>query len=261
LTTPPQQRYHGRDHQFTPTKFRGDNMRSFLHAAFAFALAPLAAVSAAQAQQPVPPPPTNLDPSVYMATYIEVAPAAAGQAVTALKQLMEASRKEAGVLNYDVVQQVSPTNHFLILGAWKDQAAFDAHEAAAYTKEAQTKLTPQLLAPPDMRTGSQMVSPAFKAPTAGAIYVGTHVDVAPPARDNAAAALVKYDEAARAASGNERAYSLREKQRLNHFTIVEIWRDQAANDAFEGTPAFKELRTAIAPAIGALFDRRFYKAL
>jgi quinol monooxygenase YgiN len=232
-------------------------MRSLIGLAFAFALAPLAA---AQAQQPLPPLP-NFEPPVYTATYIEVTPATASQAVTALKQLIEASRKEAGLLSFDVVQQVSPTNHFLIVGAWKDQAAFDAHEGAAHTKDAVAALTPNLLAPIDQRSGYQMVGPAFQAAPAGAIFVGTHVDVAPPRREEAATALAKYDEAARGAAGNLRAYSLREKQRLNHFTIVEIWRDQASNDAFEGSAASKELRAAIAPGIGALFDRRFYKAL
>ena len=77
---------------------------------FALAFGSLAATSA-QAQQPVPPPPTNLDPSVYVVSYVEVAPAAQAQAATALKQQMEASRKDAGVLNFDVVQRTVPTNH------------------------------------------------------------------------------------------------------------------------------------------------------
>src|SRR4051812_21728317 len=104
-------------------KLRGDNMRPFLHLVFATLLAPLAATAAsAQGQQPAPPAPPT-DPAIYAISYVEVAPASASQAGKALKQLADASRKEAGVLTFDVARRISPTNQFVIIEAWKDQAA------------------------------------------------------------------------------------------------------------------------------------------
>ena len=34
-------------------------------------------------------------------------------------------------MRFEVPQRVSPSNHFVILEVWKDQAALDAHTAAA----------------------------------------------------------------------------------------------------------------------------------
>jgi hypothetical protein len=62
-------------------------MRGFVHVILAMAVTPLAA-TLARAQE---------DPSVHMVTYIEVAPAAQGQAATLLRQLSTASRKDARV--------------------------------------------------------------------------------------------------------------------------------------------------------------------
>src|SRR5262245_36138105 len=148
---------------------RGNDMRPFLQLLFAMVLAPLAATTAsAQAQQPAPPAPPT-DPAMYVTSYIEVAAASASQASTALKQLADASRKEPGVLSFEVAQRISPANQFAIIEAWKDQAALDAHQAAAAAKQATTALTPLLIAPIDTRVGTHMISHGFQAAPAGAI--------------------------------------------------------------------------------------------
>ena len=131
-------------------------MRPFIQFVLAMALVPLAATTAAQAQQE--------DPTVYVTSYIEVAPAAQSQAGTALKQLADASRKDAGVLNFEVAQRILPPNQFVVLEVWKDQQSFDAHQAAAHTKQSTTALTSLLIAPTDTRVLTQMVAQAFQAP-------------------------------------------------------------------------------------------------
>jgi quinol monooxygenase YgiN len=219
----------------------------------AMALVPLAATSAAQAQQE--------DPTVYATSYIEVAPASAGQAGTMLKQLADASRKDASVLHFEVAQRTVPSNQFVILEAWKDQAAYDAHQAAAHTKQSMTSLASHLIAPTDTRLCTQMVGQHFQAPGAGTIYGVSHVDVIPPKRDDGFAALVKYSEATRKAAGNMSYYPVREKGRLNHFTVVETWKDQASIDKYETDPASKDFRNTLGAITGALYDRRWYKAL
>src|ERR1700730_8366359 len=70
------------------------------------------------------------DPTVYVVRYIELIPAAEQQGAGLLKQLADASRKEAGVVRFDVVKRISPANQFAILETWKDQQALDAHAAA-----------------------------------------------------------------------------------------------------------------------------------
>ena len=66
-------------------------------------LAPLAATPAS-AQD---------DPSVHMVTYIEVAPAAQRQAATALRQLANASRKDAGLIRFEILQRTAPAREFV----------------------------------------------------------------------------------------------------------------------------------------------------
>jgi len=201
------------------------------------------------------------NPAVYVTSYIDVAPAAKAQAAAALKQLADASRKDAGVLSFLVLQRTEPSHQFVIHSIWKDQAALDAHMAAAHTKQATAAIEAIQIAPPDTRLLTHMAAPNDQPAPAGALYGVSHVDVAPPKRDDAVVALLKYSEATRKAAGNLNHYPSREKQRLNHFTVVEVWRDQAAVDAYETDPAAKEFRNTLGAITGALYDRRWYKAL
>jgi quinol monooxygenase YgiN len=49
--------------------------------------------------------------------------------------------------------------------------------------------------------------------------------------------------------------------RLNHFTIVEIWKDQPALDAHGLTAGTREFREKIGRMLGALYDDRRYRNL
>jgi hypothetical protein len=80
-------------------------MRELFLFMLAAALAPLA-ITAANAQD---------DPSIHMVTYIEVAPAARGQATSLLRQLANASRKDAGLTRFEILQRTSPAREFVIL--------------------------------------------------------------------------------------------------------------------------------------------------
>jgi quinol monooxygenase YgiN len=54
---------------------------------------------------------------------------------------------------------------------------------------------------------------------------------------------------------------LQQPNRLNHFTVVDTWKDQPALDAHDvaaGTLAFRE---KLGPMLGALYDDRRYKSL
>src|SRR5437016_4068239 len=82
------------------------------------------------------------DPTVYMITYLDTFPSAAKSAATLLKRLADASRKEAGVLRFDVLQRTVPYSQFLLLEVWKDQQASDAHMAASGTTQMRNKLAP-----------------------------------------------------------------------------------------------------------------------
>jgi quinol monooxygenase YgiN len=227
--------------------------RQFLHlAASVVALPAVSRIANAQ---------TEPDRYFYATSYIEVVPASEAEALHILKQLADAGRRERGVLNFEIAQMVLPTNHFVIFGAWKDQQAYDAHLAAAYTKQGGAALASQLLAPVDTQLGKQLVRQDLQAPPAGAIYGITHFAILPDRVDDFRAALLKYTEATRQAVGNLRYFPAQDTSRPNHFSVVEMWKDQASEDAYEAAGPSKEFRASWAPITGPHYDRRWYKAL
>jgi quinol monooxygenase YgiN len=226
-------------------------MRPIIHLVLATAMMSVAAIQSAPAQD---------DATAYLVTYIDALPASTKQSAALLKQIADAGRKEAGNLRFEVLQRTAPASQFLVLEAWKDKAAFEAHMAAASTKDLREKLKPLLLAPIDDRTSiATSVSPV--AAGRGAVYVATHVDVAPPMRDKTLGVLKPFADMTRKDAGNVRFDVLQQTARTNHFTVVEVWKDQKSSDGHELTAHGKTYRSDLAPMIGALYDQRFYKPL
>jgi autoinducer 2-degrading protein len=226
-------------------------MRPIFHLVLATAMMSIATIQSAPAQE---------DATAYLVTYIDTLPAAEGQSASLLKQLADASRKEAGNLRFEVLQRTTPSSQFLVLEAWKDKAAMDAHMAAASTKQVRDKLLPLLLAPIDDRTSIATSASPMQA-ARGAVYVATHVDVAPPMREKTLGVLKPFADVTRKDPGNVRFDVLQQTARTNHFTVVEAWTDQKSSDAHELTTHGKQYRSDLAPMIGALYDQRFYKPL
>jgi quinol monooxygenase YgiN len=231
-------------------------MRSFIPILLAMAVMPLAPTAPALAQG-------GSDAAVYVVSYIDVAPAAKGQTATLLKQLAAASRKDAGVMNFDVLQRTGPSsNQFVILEAWKDQQALDAHVGAAHSKQFREKLAAHLISPVDERFCiATFIGTTQPARGGGAVHVVTHVDVPGNVRDKAVVALKDLSEATRKDRGNLRFDVTHQKNRTNHFTVMELWTDQKSNDAHELAAHTRAFRDILTPITGALYDQRWYKAL
>jgi quinol monooxygenase YgiN len=229
-------------------------MRLLVPAMLAIAL-PLAVASAGRAQ--------DANPTVYVVSYIDAATATKDQVVTLLKQLAEATRKEAGAMRFEALQRISPSNQFVILEVWKDKPALDAHIGAVAAKQFNDKLTPLLVAPRDDRFHAALeVGPVDATRAAGALYAVTHVDVNPPGKDEEDVALKTFAAAGRKDPGNLRFDAMvQQKGRGNHYAITEVWKDQKSADAHEIAPHTKAYRTSLGPLAGALYDQRWYKAL
>jgi quinol monooxygenase YgiN len=80
--------------------------------------------------------------ALYVLTHVDVPPASKDDCIALLRRLTEASRSEAGVLRFDVLQQDSRSNHFTVVEAWRDRAAHDSHVTAGHTRDFREKLTP-----------------------------------------------------------------------------------------------------------------------
>ena len=162
-------------------------------------------------------PRTRKAPRSTRVTYVEVGPVLAKVGAAALHAYRDAARKEAASL--DVYQRIDRPNQFVVLGAWADQKAFDAHSKGEAAKKLNEKLATMLAAPTDTRQHNGLsVSPAKAGKDA--IFVVTHVDVIPPEKDNGANALEQLADASRRHSGNLQFDVWRQTSRPNHFTVV-----------------------------------------
>ena len=174
-------------------------MRALAHVLSAVVLSALAAMPATRAQEAG-------NQAVHIVTYIEAAPASARENAALLKQFADASRKEAGLVRFEVLQRTGQPGHFAIVESWKDKAAADAHAGAAHGKQFHEKLAPSLIAPIDERLCNTIVVGSIQAAVpAGAVFVMTHVDIAgpnPQNRDAVIPVLKAFAESSRSVAGN-----------------------------------------------------------
>ena len=219
------------------------------------AAAAMAVVPAAMAQAPA-------GGTAYVVTYIEVMPSAQGEAAGLLKQVAVASRKEGGNQRYDILQRIDRENQFVILEAWTDLKAAEAHAGSSALKQFKDKLKPVQASFYDERPSNGIaVAPAPASVGEGAIYAVTHVDVIPPTKDDCIVMLKKLAEDTRKEPNAERFEAWQQNNRANHFTVMEIWKNRAALDAHIATASTKEFREKLGPMSGALYDERLYKSL
>jgi quinol monooxygenase YgiN len=196
----------------------------------------------------------------FAVTYIEVAPSGDAAAKDLLKQAAATSRKEAGNLRYEVLAQIERPNHFAIVEIWSDSKAFEIHGEAAATKQFRARLKPLQTGPYDERPSIGIaVGPIQATVTRGALHVLTHVDVTGAFKDPAIALLNKLADDSRKEPNSERFEVWQQGNRANHFTVSEIWKNEAAHEAHVLAAATREFREKLGTMTGALYDDRLYK--
>src|SRR5262245_61016318 len=76
----------------------------------------------------------------YTVTYVEAAPSATRQATALLKSYIAASKKDDGNVSFELVKGIHRPAWYAVVGSWRDQKSFEAHGAAAHTKEMNEKI-------------------------------------------------------------------------------------------------------------------------
>jgi quinol monooxygenase YgiN len=219
------------------------------------AAAAVAVAPAAMAQGPA-------EGTSYVVTYIEVVPSAEHEATGLLKEVAAASRKEPGNQRYDVLQRIDRENQFVILEAWSDPKAAEVHAGGSVLKQFKDKLKSLQAAFYDERPSIGVaVAPSSMPVSEGTIYVVTHVDVAPPRKDDCIALLKNLAEDTRKEPNVGRFEAWQQNNRTNHFTVTEIWKNRPAQEAHIAAASTREFREKLGPMSGALYDERLYKSL
>ena len=199
---------------------------------------------------------------LYVVTYVEVRPPAKSEAAALLKSHRDAARRDEGDLRAEVVQNAARPGQFVLLTAWKDQKAYEAHAAAGGTREFRDRLQGLRTSPADDRFHNALSVGELDGPRpARAVYVVTHVDVIPPRKDDAVGLLKSLGEASRRDDGNLRYEIVQQTNRPNHFTVIEVWASREALDAHGMAPHVREFRDRLAPMSGALYDERLYETV
>src|SRR5439155_26604958 len=189
-------------------------------------------------------------------TYVELVPPAKGQGASLLRAYRDAGQKDAGNARLEVVQRLDRPSQFVVLSVWKDKAAFDAHAAAAHSKQLGEKLQPLFASPNDERQHNVLAVADAKAAAPGAIFVVTHVDVPPPRKDEVIPLLNQLAAESRKEGGNLRFDVWQQTSRPNHFTVVEAWSGQKAYDTHIMAAHTRQFRAKLTPMTGALYDER-----
>lgn len=205
--------------------------------------------------------PATASTAVFAVAYVEMRPAAADSGRMALEAYRDATRQQTGCIGVEVFAQTGRPGHFAVLEAWRDQATFEARDAAAKQK-LMDDLKPVRISGYDERPYRPLTIEADKAPAAAraqGVYVISHVDVAPGTP--APALLSSLAEASRQEAANLRFDVLQHAQRANHFTVVEHWQSQAALDAHVAAAHTREYRDALQPLTGSPLDERVYTPL
>ena len=105
-------------------------------------------------------------------------------------------------------------------------------------------------------------SPASAQNADERLYVVTHVDVlGQNGATEAAKMLHQFAADSRNDQGSVRFEVLRDPDRLNHFTMVEVWRSRQDFESHLAASHTRSFREKLQPMLGSPFDERLHKLL
>jgi quinol monooxygenase YgiN len=90
----------------------------------------------------------------YVVVYVEFLPTAAEKGGEKLNQLAALAQKSAGLVSFEVNQQIGRPNFYSLVEVWRDNASYQVFIAATGTQALLTLIQPLLEAPFDERPGN-----------------------------------------------------------------------------------------------------------
>jgi len=198
----------------------------------------------------------------FVVVYVEFKPADTKAGGEVLEELASQALASAGVIRFDVLQQVDRANFFALFEIWSSAQTFAAFESSPATQAIFTRLAPLLEAPLDERDGNLLagtVNPRSGHAESRQIFVITHVDIDPQFVGQALPALDTFVSDSASDPGVQTFALLSQAGTTNHFQLIEVFANQQAFDAHVSTQHTLDFRNDIQPFIGAPYDERLYQ--
>jgi quinol monooxygenase YgiN len=201
---------------------------------------------------------------IYVVAYVDVLAGAAPQATLLLERYRDASRREPGARGVDLYEQKGRANGFALVEMWQDNAAYERHGKATAAAQLTDALKLLQLGPWDVRAhttyAGDSAALANADARAGAITLLVHVDVPPPFLSDSEKILSAYIDSSRKDAGLLHFAMFRAfPPRINHFTVMQTWANDAALEAHQKAAHTRAYRADLAPKLGALYDERAYQ--
>ncbi len=203
--------------------------------------------------------------AVFVTTFVEVIPGAAGQAAGFLREYRAASRREPGLLEGDVYEEIGTPSRFVTNEVWQDMGAYRAHMDGTARGALWEELKPIEFGPPDPRMHyAHFVSERTAAPPAGSIFILSHLDVTPPQVPTLLELMNPLTEDSAKEPGSEIYEIIRQGQTPgtgNHFRLFEVWSSEKAWEDHNMAAHTQTFRNRLAPLLGTPYDQRKYTRL
>jgi quinol monooxygenase YgiN len=195
----------------------------------------------------------------YVVIYVELKPAGTKAGDRLLDDLAAQALASAGVIRFDVLQQVDRSNFFTLFEIWSSAQTFAAFQSSSATQAILTQLTPLLGAPLDERDGNLLAGTVDPRDAKSRIFVITHVDIDPQFVDQARPLLDTFVSDSASDPGVQTFALLSQTPTTNHFQLIEAFTKQKAFDAHVSAQHTLDFRNGIQPFIGAPYDERLYQ--
>jgi quinol monooxygenase YgiN len=196
------------------------------------------------------------DPA-HRVTYLEFGPSFAAAAAQALPAWATSVRSETGVDEAMLLAEVNRPERFALVETWSDLTKLNARLAARAHPD--MSVAEGQCAPADERIGEPFCIGTGSPGELGGLYALIHIDVVP---FNLTAVGEWLSDQAEAARSTALRYDVwRQLDRPNHFTVVQVWADQACYAHHVESAATHAFRSRLLGLKGALYDERLYRRM
>lgn len=201
-------------------------------------------------------------PQQYVVIYVEFKPSDTKAGSRVLADLASNGLNSAGIIRFDVLQQVDRPNFFALFEIWTSAQTYAAYKNSSTTQAILTQLAPLLEAPLDERDGNLLegsVTPRSGHAAARQIFVITHLDIIPDFVAQARPVLDNFVSESTGDPGVQTFAMLSWTPTKNHFQLIEVFANQQAFDAHVSAQHSVDFRTDLQATIGAPYDERLYQ--